>query len=317
MNKDLINIAFTSDNNYAQHVCVAIYSLLTHNKDYFFMIYILDWWISEQSKLKILTSLEKFTHKEIKYIAIDTSICSEFKRTPEITLASYYRILLPLLLPDVDKILYIDGDLLIHGDIWALYRTRLEHSSIAAVRDRSDQYSYNFKKIYGIYDDKYCFNAGVILFDLKKVRELNIVQEMIAFARKNKKIQVWMDQDLLNHFFWNDWKELPDEWNTHQYFFLHSRNQYDDITNKEFMSIRKNPKIIHFTGNKPWSCWYIHPFRSLYFYYLKKTAFRDFQVSRDLKKYAMNLWTFLFLKFFSYLPRKYYLIAKKYLRKYL
>jgi lipopolysaccharide biosynthesis glycosyltransferase len=155
--------------------------------------------------------------------------------------------MLPALLPTKEKVLYLDCDILINGDIFELYNQSFDGTSLVAIQDRSDHYSSAFIETYGIKNIAYCFNSGIMLLNLQKMREIQAIDKMMASGCNNNLLQLCMDQDLFNLAFTNDRKEVSATRNAHQYFFVRSRNQFDNIDDKEFEEVRKSPKIIHFT----------------------------------------------------------------------
>ena len=111
-----INVSLACDNNYAKYAGVVIASILANaNKDDNLFFYILDGGISAEYKQQIL-SLKKIKDCEISFIAIDETLFEDYKKVQThfyITLPTYYRLKLPSLLPDIDRIIYFDCDFVI------------------------------------------------------------------------------------------------------------------------------------------------------------------------------------------------------------
>ncbi len=127
----IINIAFSSDNNYVPFLCTAVFSLLKNSNDKNkYHIYILDGGITPENKNKILSSLNQFKNKKINFIKIDQKIFKNIKQFLQLNQSAYYRLLLPEILSEIKKIIYLDCDLLILKDISKLYKEKLDNKII-------------------------------------------------------------------------------------------------------------------------------------------------------------------------------------------
>lgn len=178
------NICFSSDDNYVEQVGVAIASILKNSgKEENFKFYILDGGISELSKdnLKKLKQIKDF---EISYLSVNLK---DFKNCPllkdfsdehknyHVTLPTYFRFKLPSLLPDVDKILYLDGDLVVIGSLGELYNTELSDAYVAMALDSGNE---NEAERLGL--TTYC-NAGVMLINLKSWRDNQVEAKLFDY----------------------------------------------------------------------------------------------------------------------------------------
>ncbi len=251
-----INVCISCDENYAKYASVVIASILYNAQDEDFLhFYVLDGDISSESKSKIL-SLTKIKPCEIDFIKVDETKLEIYKQinTHEyITLPTYYRLILSELLPDVDKIIYLDCDTVVNTSLKDLFETDLAENIIAGVLDARVKHKKKWK------NSKY-INAGMVVFDLDKIRKEDIEQKFVQFTKNNPEKIETGDQDIINYTLEGRIKILPDEWNVQVSGFA-SRT-----------SFTKRPKIIHYIGYyKPWvfgSCTF---FKDLYFKYLQLT----------------------------------------------
>ncbi|MBQ8167968.1 glycosyltransferase family 8 protein [bacterium] len=271
----MINICFSSDNNYAQHLGVTLASLLENNKTEVIRVFVLDGGITEENKNNILKLKEKYAF-EIVFLNIDKSLfdkCPAGKKN-HVTLATYYRLLLSEICPEVDKILYLDVDLIIRSNIKELFETDIEDYYFAGVSDCEEH--INAPRL-GL--KTYC-NAGVILLNLKKWRTENITEKFFDWIEKNSSRIVLHDQDILNATLQEHILKLDKKWNVQV-------SKYE--TSKQFVALLGEAKIIHYIGkHKPW-----HPdnkqvAKDEYFKYLKLTAWSSYKSEHDIK-YLFNM----------------------------
>lgn len=251
-----INICLSCDNNYSKHAAVVIASILKNaDIEDFLHFYILDGGISEDNKQKIL-SLKNIKDCIIEFIEIDDSqfeIYTHIKTHKYVTLQTYYRLNLARMLPDVNKIIYFDCDMIVNSGLKELFETDLDNSVIAGVLDARVKHKKEWKNSNYI-------NAGMILFDLEKIRKENLEEIFVKYTKNNIDNINTGDQDIINFSLNNRIKILPDKWNVQVSGFASRTN---------FM---KKPNIIHYIGcDKPWifgSCTF---FKDLYFKYLQST----------------------------------------------
>ena len=252
-----INICLSCDDNYAKYAAVVIASVLTNkNEEDNIHFYILDGNISSETKSKIL-ELKNYKNCEIDFIEIDEKnfeIYTKIKTHEYITLQTYYRLKLSEILPNIDKIIYLDCDMIVNSSLKTLFETDLGNNIIAGVLDARVKHKRKWKNSNYI-------NAGMILFDLQKIRNENIEEKFIEYTKNNIDTIETGDQDIINFTLENKIKILPDEWNV----------QVSGFANRT--SYTKHPKIIHYIGSqKPWMFGAITYFKNLYFENLQFTA---------------------------------------------
>lgn len=269
-----INICFSSDNNYIPHLAVAVTSLLINCKgEYRVDIYILnDGSITEsnRSRLKKLESLR--ANSSVSFTAIDSSV---FKAMPLIrgslfTEATYYRYIIPSLFKDIDRMVYLDCDIVVRGDVTELFAAELGGKSIGAVQDiigrECQEYLGLDPQIY-----TYC-NAGVLVMDIGRLREINSQERLIEFTLANSKSLKLLDQDAINSVLRDEITYLGLEWN----LLLNREVKNPDYDAEIYSRAQREPKIVHFIGRKkPWNFGCPNPFAKEYWHYLRLTEFYD------------------------------------------
>jgi lipopolysaccharide biosynthesis glycosyltransferase len=185
-----------------------------------------------------------------------------------VTLASYNRIFLSSVLDkDVERILYLDSDVIVLGSIDNLLNCDLSNFFVAAASEtisKKDRERLEFST-----DDKY-FNAGILVVNLKKWRESNIESNLVDFIKNHSsKIKYW-DQDVLNYCLKNKWLRLSQKYNLTHFFFYPEvyPPAYFGMKQEDYDECVKDPIIIHYTSHqKPWIEGCKHPRSELYFKY--------------------------------------------------
>lgn len=256
-----IKVAFVSDDNYFEHMIVAIESILLHcNYDIKIDFYILDVDISKRNKENLF---HRYAHNEglnINFIDIPIDKLDNYVIKTHVSKSAFAKVFIADLI-NVDKIIYLDCDLIFNDDIHKLWEQLDERMTIKAVYNPF--YTYDNKYI-GIKNNKKTFNSGVMLLNLNKLREADSSKLLIEFLDTyNDKTQLH-DQAAFNAIFKNDWIELDYSWNYQVSMII---NKYADlgITKEKYFELYKEPKIIHFTSNsKPWQFRNSHPFRKKY-----------------------------------------------------
>ena len=270
-NNTPIAVCYASDENYAPYMTVSIYSLMCNaDKSRQYEIIILHRELSEQSKDKLLRLAEKFPNFTVRFADMSAVHDSVKDRISSyITAATNYRLFLPGEdFREYDRMVYIDSDTIVEGDISELYDTDLGEKAIGAaemvearhfIRTKKALFyegqPYNFAdyctKILEIKHIKNYFNAGVILFDLKRCRKLT--SDKAAVELLNRKKWIYNDQDTLNILFNDSVKMLDLKWNYTQNIEQYCTSPKPKIRELFRDAHRIGYGIIHFiSGQKPW-----------------------------------------------------------------
>ena len=173
----------------------------------------------------------------------------------------YYRVFLGEALPEsVERVLFLDADLLIEGDLAELWRLPFDGYVVQAVNDAyarrlhlSRLSRIEFAEGVRFTNESPYFNAGVMLIDLARWREENVGRRAAEFLWKYGERFSARDQDALNCALAGLWKRLPPAWNFQE---LPGRPDYWEAGGASAEQVReafRSPAIIHFIGWKPWS----------------------------------------------------------------
>ncbi len=263
-NKNSYPIVFASDNNYSQHLGVTISSILKTNPNNNFHFYILDGGISKKNKKKLYL-LKKIKSFKIDFIPINND---DFNGCPvppnsHISLATFYRFKILSLFPNLKKILYLDCDLIVMGDLKPLFDLDLKDNFLAMV---PDYYSKKLARERDIKNRDY-YNAGVIMFNLPLCLKNDLEKKLFRYAVSHPDL-VYGDQDVINAVVGEKILKIDSKYNMQ--FQPYEKGQGDNIL-KRINDI----VILHYTsGLKPWKVNNIHALNCYYVKYLKYTSWR-------------------------------------------
>lgn len=271
-----IHIALAADSNYMVPVTVALQSIFDHNKEDLF-IYLL--FLEGALETADLETIAEFVNKHgatfipLKVKHDQIAGFPETRHGPSTLL----RLCLPTLLPDLDKILYLDGDIIVRSSLTELFQTDLSSYYIAAAKDSTRIYHPDYQTALGIEDTHWYFNAGVTLLNLNQLRKINLPEVISRFTHQYYEQIAAPDQDALNYICQNG-----------KTFYIHPRYNMNYAVEKDVAiqiwgkqaieEAKKEPAIVHFIGPvKPWSVLSIHPQRKYWWRYLKETSFAGYK----------------------------------------
>ncbi|TFK45378.1 glycosyl transferase [Heliocybe sulcata] len=265
-----MSVAFTVDSKYAMAAAVAIRSLAEH-ADEPVTVYILDCGLSELDKERIQTSLPPSA-------SATATVTLSFLSLPENSLASklgtpWAKVDLIKVVP-IEKVLYLDADILCRKSLGELWRTDMRGNAIAAVPDIRYPLGHP-----GVPKDAY-FNAGVLLLDIPKLRPDLSKLETLASEMQNMRHP---DQDALNTFSRPYWTALDLKWNAQNLGSSPSPHSYVHPTQRAALALNKlqSPAIVHFTGPVSPRMAQLrgHPYREEWWAVLDGTAWKGLRAS--------------------------------------
>ncbi|MCH2244852.1 MAG: glycosyltransferase family 8 protein [Crocosphaera sp.] len=246
-----MNVVFCFDKNYEQHFGVALTSVLLNNTQDTINVHIITDIIEKELKPKLDNLSKNYKCSFFYYTVEDTEQFKDVKISGHISKAAYYRLIIPDLLPqNINKVLYLDSDLVVISSLEELYQVNLNDYFLAAQGSRKTGY----------------FNSGVMVLNLEKWRNEKISTKVLDWARENKeKLRHW-DQTALNHVIASNFVTIDRKWNTEVDL---SRKKTKNLnSNSSFDSV----KIVHFVGSrKPWYFWVSDKRKDIYNDYLEKS----------------------------------------------
>ena len=313
MKKNIVPIVFAFDNNIVMPACVCISSLLMNaEEETFYDIYIIcsrkdD---LDTDKLDVLPDIYRncrITYKEIGNL---------FKGAFEIrgvTTPTYYRLILPDIMPEYDKILYADVDILFRMDLRNVYNIDMSGYYLAATYDLGMNLGTSGQKyinsVAGLGGDGY-FQAGFVLMNIRAMREDGLTKQFKEMVPGNYRYQ---DQDILNIVCKGKIKPLPAMYNMTHYSFYYLEKEPEKLIGRYAVAdayVARNMSNLHFNGHKPWKKFSVN-FDIWWEYYRKSPVFApqfyfDFFYDRLNELDQLSLWKRIkiFVRYFVYGKRK-------------
>ncbi len=259
-----MNILVLVDDNYIGYCSAMLESLLENNTRETVTVFIIINDMPSEKGLKILDGVVgRFPGGELRTVKIEKDLLDLFKdfNLREWPIETYFRIFAPWILDEkTERILYLDSDIIVNRELSGFYHSDMEGKLIAACRDTSimtfeKRLSFNTseqdrkeleKIVSGRVGDvgREYINSGVLLMDLKGIREKYRYEDIIDFTASVNDYLMYPDQDIINIFFADD--------------ILHAdpmlyNCQIGTVNYREEQNVLNNAYIMHFTGGRPWN----------------------------------------------------------------
>ncbi len=270
-----INIAYAPDDKYVNQTIVSMQSALEHNSDVEFIIM--------YSKLtdENIEKLKKAGGK-LRLLKMNEEDFSSLTLSHWVTVQAWFRIKLPDMCPDLDKILYLDCDTLVRGNLDELFSLDLSDKFFAGVKDVWGVNKY--VKRLGMKSDVYV-NSGMLLFNCDYCRKEKFFEKVVDFARNNEKIIEFCDQDSINKIADEKKLVLSPKYNYMDTWWRGGYYEFDGKEEEEYLEARENPLIVHLTGLKPAFKGCGNKFKDEWWEYAARTSIYE-ELAEDYEKSA-------------------------------
>lgn len=251
-------------------------------------VYLMTHSLSEKS----IAGLEKYLGKNQMQLHVVDVRSTGLEHLPlgnrHFSIEMYYRLLAQFLLPEEDRVLWLDADIVIRGDLKDFYHQDFEGKLLCACADKSERGPEitGIKEKLGLPERSVYFNSGVLLLNLAGLRQETTLQQILAFADSLSDRLTYPDQDILNSLYAGKVKYLP--WQVYNYQVL-----YDRVIDPETL---KSVQILHYVGEtKPWDYHYVWPSAASYY---------RVQLQRGRYLYTARMYLTYWLWGFSFFLRK-------------
>ena len=254
-------------------------------KLFFYDVIVLERNISDENKQIIAKFLAQFSNATVRFYDVSRYLAGFNLTTSNahISVETYYRFIIQEALPFYSKLLYLDCDLVVNGDVAELFDTEMGDNAIAAVPDIDFIGNLNMKdgiraeyvhKQLHMRDAYGYFQAGVLVMNLDRMRKIHTVHEWLQIAAKPG--YIYNDQDILNTECEGLVTYLDYSWNVMHNCAGRVEGVFDfapaDVY-KAYMESRKAPEVVHYAGfDKPWKNPWCD-FAPLYWQYAQATPF--------------------------------------------
>ncbi len=337
--KNNISIALAANDYFIPYTAILLKSVIAHaSTENNYDILLLTQDVKEKNKVRLDEMLEGHPNFQIRYVDPSYFMGGEyhFYVRGHFGLQTYYRLVLPQLLPAYDKILYLDSDMIVQADVAELYGTDVEGYLLAACRDPDTAGQYNGFQGYERDKKNYMdhlmkmrepfsyFQAGTLLLNLEEFRKTYTLKQVLDFAAS----QEWrlLDQDILNCLCQGKVKHVDMSWNV---MVDLEGIRIGEIIGRAprwmyqmYVEARKHPKIIHYAGfEKPWS----YPemdMGDIFWKYARETVFYEeilYRMTRNTvekfdseRKKRKSIFSKIRIFLLPYESRRYVMIRKLY-----
>ena len=271
-----ISIAYAPDDNYVNQTVVSMKSALEHNKQVEFIIM--------YSKLSA-ESMQKLgaVGGSLRLIKMDESQFADLTLSKWVTVQAWFRIKLPDLCKDLDKVLYLDCDTLIRGNLDELFSLDLTDKYLAGVKDvwGVSKYVKRLGMKSGVY-----INSGMLLFNCDYCRKEHFFDKVVDFAKNNAKIIEFCDQDSINKVVDEHKLVISPKYNLMDTWWRGGYYEFEGEEEAEYLQAKENPVIAHLTGLKPAFKGCGNKFKDEWWEVAKKTKIydellRDYMASKE------------------------------------
>ena len=296
--KKVRTIVFTFDENYVKYFSVALISLIEHaNCDNYYEVIILYDNILEESQKALIQLLPcNFILRFVDVKEYAREVLGDLKlkvSSKQWPVSVFYRLLIPLLLPAYETVMYCDADVVFNGEFDNLFDTDFNGNLLGAVRDTillaylnnpmeiREKIVAFIKDNLGIQDLKSYFNAGILLFNMQAINREKYLDSLLkTFSFETLLL---MDQDALNYIFKGKVKLLSQRYNFQPHLLNEGVNHFEDAAT-EYLIARENPIIVHYTTfKKPW----LYPSNRLshiFWSYARKSPFYEAIIFHSILK---------------------------------
>ncbi|MBR4083962.1 MAG: glycosyltransferase family 8 protein [Lachnospiraceae bacterium] len=263
-----MNIAVSVNNKFVMPLKVMLFSL-AQNTERDLVIYLLYCDLDENKRIEIEKFVQQYCHGVVRSILVEQGIFREHDASKSMySIEAFYRLLIPYILPnDVERVLWLDADMVVYDEIDEFYDSQFGTSGeamlVACWNEKDKVRIPEYKERLGIKTDYY-FNSGVILFNIPQIRKHISKEEINDFWIKNQKILYYPDQDILNC--------LMGEKTVYK-----SATEYNNLSHLEENGEREllQAKIIHYAFfMKPWLLYYEGKCEKPFWNYAKQCGYK-------------------------------------------
>lgn len=274
--KTVIPICLAADKNYLQPLAVTMASILKNkaaSDDIRF--YILENTFSDSDR-QLLSQLKSIADFEIEYINVQDKVLNLFplKKKDRVSIETYFRLLIPELIPHEDRIIYLDCDIIVQNSLAKLYSIDPGEGYIMGVRDIDSR-----RHAKRLHTPRY-INAGVLLMNSKKMREGRIIEKFIDYITVHQNNIEMHDQDVIAAVLKDHIRYIPDTWN----------GQVARLPVRQELSRLHHAAVLHYISHrKPWLPNKRSIMASIYFNYLRLTPFSDAEKTYRFRRFFWHI----------------------------
>jgi lipopolysaccharide biosynthesis glycosyltransferase len=283
---DPIVLVFAADEGFSLPLAVSMYSALVHlSAERTVEVYVIDHGLSPATRTRLqrrivapVTASASLTfisgHKWLEKLDVDIGR----SYTPIVLL----RLFLSDMLPDTEKVLYLDCDLVLERSVESLWERPVDEHTLLGVQERRVDCPARGVRQWdalGLEPNLPYLNSGVLVMNLRRWRAENLARRCLAFLRSHAEdeMNVGWDQEAINAVRGGTFGLLDPRWNVVLHYYwpkLYDRQFIGEQTGTDRRAVASDPFVIHYTSpNKPWCRGgaFRHPKRDRFFHYLRRS----------------------------------------------
>ena len=281
----MIHIACCSNEKLAPMFGVVVTSVGINVTSDDVMMYLLHNGLKD-STVKRLQKIADRYNVRLKFLEIDLEILKDCPTNTKLHYANvmtYARFLLPSMLANLDKVIYLDCDLVVCKDLKSLWETDVNDIAVAMAPD----YNYNNEETLGRLGGHVSnyLNSGVIVMNLDYWRKHDVQNRLLSYIIDKGKELIYNDQDALNVILDDERKQLSARYNVTPYYFHRNLDNYPKEMHEEIREARIDPVVFHYLGPiKPWSLGCYLPGKKLFMKYQGLSGWRHVVIQKHFFK---------------------------------
>ncbi len=309
-----LNVTYATGDIYARHAGVSMISLFENNKDFEeIFVYIIDDGIKDINKDLLKNIADKYNRK-IQFIKFeelcDVNIFNNVGNYSKIIFSKMYL----HNIKGIDKILYIDCDMIITQSLKKLWELDMNENLVGGVRMPTP---IQYRKVFSSGNNDKYINGGLILFNLKEWREIQVESKILDFIEKYKSYE-FIEENIICNISKEKILLLDAEYNLNGTMIFYTSDQIKKICDetsfynqKQLDYAKENPIIIHYSSEiyeRPWYKKCDHPYKSEYLKYLSMSQW-DGKLDDNVYKFPNSIKKFIR----NIIPFKIYFIIRKFM----
>jgi lipopolysaccharide biosynthesis glycosyltransferase len=267
----VLHLACGGDVGYLQHTAALIASALEHSGRYNLHVHYLHEPALEPRDAELLEQMVRARGGSMSFVEFSPQRIAGLPGVNHLTPATWYRVFVPDLLEEVERVLYIDADAIVMDSLEPIWELDLAGAAVAAVTNVFEPWNLDYVKSLAL--PQPYFNAGVLLMDLEQLRRERATARVLEYAMANLSRLPWGDQCPLNVVLSDQRLELHPRWNCMN-AIVHFDSAPEVLGAERVADARRNPAIRHFEGpsiNKPWHLLCEWQNADVYFDYRRQT----------------------------------------------
>jgi lipopolysaccharide biosynthesis glycosyltransferase len=268
-----LHLACATDGRYLPHIATMLHSALTAAGAPSMHAHVLHDPDVARGGLHALAEMVDRLGATITLHPVDPSEVAGLPEWDRIPTTMWHRVLLPALLPEVERVVYLDADTVVLAPLTPLLDLDLTGHHLAAVTNVPERHMLGHAAELGLSGPARYFNSGVLVMNLALMRRDRSAVELVAYAREHAAALLWPDQDALNVVLGPTRLELHPRWNA-----MNSVLSFPwaaELLGAEAVAqARAEPAIVHFEGPGPCKPWHLlcnHPWRQRYAEHRRET----------------------------------------------